>query len=130
MSIKTNYNGGFEQGILEIMEKENLLSDPDKIRLAQLRTKPQDVYIEVSKAASLLGSIRTEKKAASSRENGKKGGRPKLTTTFQKGSGVYICAECGKHTRDTGRGEASVGFCFKCYEAAEKWNAESDGWMQ
>lgn len=28
-------------------------------------------------AASTLGSIRTEKKSASSRENGKKGGRPK-----------------------------------------------------
>ena len=28
-------------------------------------------------AASILGSIKTDKKAASSRENGKKGGRPK-----------------------------------------------------
>jgi len=28
------------------------------------------------KAAALLGSIRTEKKAAASRENGKLGGRP------------------------------------------------------
>lgn len=33
----------------------------------------------VSRAASALGSIRTEKKAASSRENGKKGGRPLYT---------------------------------------------------
>lgn len=32
---------------------------------------------ERSKAAAALGSIKTEKKAAASRENGKKGGRPK-----------------------------------------------------
>ncbi len=31
----------------------------------------------ISLAAAALGSIRTEKKAASSRENGKLGGRPK-----------------------------------------------------
>ena len=30
----------------------------------------------VSEAAAVLGRIKTEKKAASSRENGKKGGRP------------------------------------------------------
>jgi hypothetical protein len=38
----------------------------------------QDAYNEIaaSKAASVLGSIKTEKKARSSRENGKKGGRP------------------------------------------------------
>jgi hypothetical protein len=32
---------------------------------------------QISKAAAALGSIRTDKKAASSRENGRKGGRPK-----------------------------------------------------
>lgn len=32
---------------------------------------------EIKKAASLLGSIKTKKKARSSRENGKLGGRPK-----------------------------------------------------
>lgn len=32
---------------------------------------------ELKKFAGSIGSIRTEKKAAASRENGKKGGRPK-----------------------------------------------------
>lgn len=33
-------------------------------------------YVDVSRAAAALGSIKTPKKAAASRENGKKGGRP------------------------------------------------------
>lgn len=33
--------------------------------------------IAISKAASVLGSIKSERKAKSSAENGKKGGRPK-----------------------------------------------------
>jgi hypothetical protein len=32
---------------------------------------------DISKAAAALGRIKTDKKAASSRENGKKGGRPR-----------------------------------------------------
>ena len=32
---------------------------------------------DIQKAASLLGSVRSDKKKLSSRENGKKGGRPK-----------------------------------------------------
>lgn len=32
---------------------------------------------EIKKAAAILGRIKTPKKAKSSRENGKKGGRPK-----------------------------------------------------
>ena len=35
---------------------------------------------EISQAASALGKIKTPKKAAASRENGKKGGRPKRYT--------------------------------------------------
>lgn len=47
MSIKTNYNGGFEQGILEIMEKENLLSLKDKKRLQFLKSLDQKINIEI-----------------------------------------------------------------------------------
>ena len=32
---------------------------------------------KISKAASLLGKIKSEKKAAAARKNGKKGGRPR-----------------------------------------------------
>lgn len=46
-------------------------------------TKPSDGNIDESvkrkrqKAAAILGSIRTEKKAIAARKNGEKGGRPK-----------------------------------------------------
>ena len=46
---------------------------------------------------------------------------------FKRGSGVYECADCGKRTRDTGKGEGSVGLCAACYDAAEAANAASDG---
>jgi hypothetical protein len=47
-------------------------------------------------AAVALGSMRSEKKAAAARENGKKGGRPKnsQTTDGNGGSGsVYVSAK-------------------------------------
>jgi len=37
--------------------------------------------IAISNAASILGSIKSERKAAASRKNGKLGGRPKKTAT-------------------------------------------------
>jgi len=46
LSIKININGGFEQGILEIMEKENLLSLKDKKRLQFLKSLNQKINIE------------------------------------------------------------------------------------
>ena len=36
----------------------------------------------VNNAASILGSIKSERKSKSSRENGKKGGRPKKCNVF------------------------------------------------
>ena len=46
---------------------------------------------DIKKAAALLGGVKTEKKAASSRENGKKGGRPKVEKLiqFDVNNGVY-----------------------------------------
>ena len=40
--------------------------------------------LKKNKYAVKLGSIKTEKKAKSSRENGKKGGRPKTTSTTSR----------------------------------------------
>jgi ribosome-binding protein aMBF1 (putative translation factor) len=45
---------------------------------------------------------------------------------FHKGSAVYTCEYCGKKTRDTGIGEASVNLCKSCYQAIEKENAENE----
>ena len=42
------------------------------------------------------------------------------------GNGTYICSECGKRTRNTGRDEASVLMCSDCYEKAQKENLEND----
>jgi DNA-directed RNA polymerase subunit RPC12/RpoP len=44
---------------------------------------------------------------------------------FQRGSGVYVCGNCGKRTRDT-EGEGDVGMCFKCYERGGWENTHSD----
>ncbi len=39
---------------------------------------------------------------------------------------TYTCIDCGKRTRDTGRGEEGTDLCWKCYEAAGWENAHSD----
>lgn len=48
---------------------------------------------EVTTAARALGSIKTEKKAAASRENGKLGGRPKVQKWFGR---IYGIGETGR----------------------------------
>ena len=49
-----------------------------------------------------------------------------MQNRFQKGTGCYTCAVCGKQTRDTGAGEAGCGLCAGCYEMAGWENAHSD----
>ncbi|MGN0728687.1 hypothetical protein [Treponema sp.] len=44
----------------------------------------QEIPLPVSNAGKILGKIKTEKKAAASRENGKKGGRPAKNSTGTK----------------------------------------------
>jgi hypothetical protein len=44
--------------------------------MSTLQTKSKETMNQ-KQAAQILGSIKTEKKASASRENGKKGGRPK-----------------------------------------------------
>ena len=59
---------------------------------------------DIKKAAAMLGRIKTDKKAASSRENGKKGGRPCNHCAGDGGASDYDrkrycpgdeCASCG-----------------------------------
>lgn len=46
---------------------------------------------------------------------------------FQKGSGAYMCSDCGKLTRETGRGESQCGLCKTCLARAELQNLVNDG---
>lgn len=40
--------------------------------------------------------------------------------------GCYQCARCGKQTRDTGNGEASVEHCARCLHIEEARNSHND----
>lgn len=46
---------------------------------------------------------------------------------FKKGSGAFVCANCGKRTRDTGQSEGDLGFCKDCIRQMEDENARADG---
>lgn len=65
----------------QIVGVDGLLYDVDHDKLNryidQRETYEVQNFEEVTQAASALGKLRSEKKAEKSRENGKKGGRPK-----------------------------------------------------
>jgi hypothetical protein len=42
-------------------------------------------------------------------------------------TGVFICGECGKATRETGHGETDSGMCVHCIHVYEWVNSISDG---
>lgn len=45
---------------------------------------------------------------------------------FQKGSAVFPCTQCGKHTRETGEGESQLKLCKRCIFEVYVENAASD----
>ncbi len=47
---------------------------------------------------------------------------------FAKGSGCYVCRECGKRTRETGDCESGVDLCLACYNLAGIENSHCDGY--
>ena len=49
-----------------------------------------------------------------------------LKPKFSQGKTTYKCGSCGKMTRDTGRGEAEVELCAKCYQEQMEENYEAD----
>jgi DNA-directed RNA polymerase subunit M/transcription elongation factor TFIIS len=48
-----------------------------------------------------------------------------LNVYFRRGSSTYTCENCGKKTRNTGRGEVD-GFCWACTNAMMLENEHSD----
>ena len=49
-----------------------------------------------------------------------------LKSKFEHKGKLYKCGSCGKMTRDTGRGEAEVELCAKCYNEQMEENYKAD----
>lgn len=49
-----------------------------------------------------------------------------MRNRFQPRSGCYKCVSCGKRTRDTGVGEASLELCAFCFHEATLENEHYD----
>lgn len=88
----------------------------------------QWIPADVSAAASTLGGIKTEKKATSSRENGKKGGRPPINRIAKK-HGIKLDK---KYVNPyTGSVDTGENWCKEWLSAAKDqesscWNGEDD----
>jgi hypothetical protein len=63
---------------MNIMDSFSIAIEDAESYLEEIKTFPDN---NIQSAASILGSIKTEKKARSSAENGKKGGRPRKITS-------------------------------------------------
>jgi hypothetical protein len=51
----------------------------------------------------------------------------KKSNRFERGSGVYKCANCGRNTRSTGRGDNEInGTCAECFDLGGLENQMSD----
>jgi hypothetical protein len=51
-----------------------------------------------------------------------------MVSGFTKKDGsTYVCACCGKRTRETGLGESNCELCAYCYEESGLENSFSDG---
>jgi hypothetical protein len=52
----------------------------------------------------------------------------RVSNRFTHGTGLYACQNCGRQTRDTGRGDnEGVKLCVQCYELAGYENMLQDG---
>lgn len=79
-TVRTEFSG------MDVQQIQTRLTELGDILGWEIENKPElaksiEREVSTSLAAAALGSIRTAKKAASSRENGKLGGRPKKQTS-------------------------------------------------
>lgn len=101
VAIKIGYHNAYMKGVFEVIDeiqsdlpagfvvtngdRDQELTPAHAIRIGQVCVRQGDpkypIYLmrKITQAASALGSIKSERKTASSRENGKLGGRPRKT---------------------------------------------------
>lgn len=80
----------------EVSEIYSLRADAKKLSLWK-----NEIVEQRRDAAKLLGSIKTEKKAAASRENGRKGGRPRKAAAQEKSQTKEELPKKSKKTKKT-----------------------------